>query len=53
MHKDEPVKVPKKAKELISHVEEIHIARKEAAKIYSFTKNEIGVKGAWYRIKIY
>ncbi len=30
-----------KAKELISNVEETHIARKEAAKIYSFTQSEI------------
>ena len=30
-----------KAKELISNVEETHIARKEAAKIYSFTQTEI------------
>jgi len=30
-----------KAKKLISNVEETHIARKEAAKIYSFTQSEI------------
>ena len=52
LHKDEPVKVPKKAKELISHVEETHIARKEAAKIYSFTKNEIeGLKAHGIELK--